>query len=109
MIMPYNIIILKLMRLTDKAKHKARVLAFWEKHNIEATIDAFNVQERTLYLWKNQLKKGEGKLISLNEKSKKPTNIRRREWPQSIKGEIRRIREEHPNLWNGTLFLVTSQ
>ena len=90
--------------LTDKAKHKARVLAFWEKHNIEATIDAFNIQERTLYLWKSQLRKGEGKLIALNEKSKKPINIRRREWSQSIKDEIRRIREEHPNLGKDKIY-----
>ena len=95
--------------LTDKAKHKAHVLAFWEKHSIETAIDAFNVKERTLYLWKSQLRKGEGKLISLNEKSKKPINIRRRDWSQSIKDEIKKIREAHPNLGKDKIHLFLNK
>jgi hypothetical protein len=27
--------------LTEKAKHKIKVLVFWEKHGLEATLDAF--------------------------------------------------------------------
>ena len=84
--------------VTDKAKHKARVLAFWEKHGLEAAMEAFGVKRRSLYNWKRQLKKGGGKLTSLNEKSKRPDNIRQRQWPQAIKDEIARLRAEHPNL-----------
>ncbi len=36
--------------LSDKAKHKARVLSFWAKHGLEATIEAFEVKDRTLIL-----------------------------------------------------------
>jgi len=84
--------------VTDKAKYKARVLAFWAKHGLEATVEAFKVKERTLYLWKAQQKQGSGSLESLNEKSRRPKTIRAREWPQAVKDEIRRFRTEHPNL-----------
>lgn len=84
--------------VTEKAKHKARVLAFWDKHGIQATIDAFKVKKRTLYHWKKQRKEGGGKLEVLNDKSKRPKRIRTRDWPQEIKDKIRQMREEHPNL-----------
>lgn len=84
--------------ITDKAKHKAEVLSFWQKHGIEATKEAFGVKERTLYLWKNQLKRGQGKLESLNELPRRPHSVRKRDWPFAITNEIKRLRKEHPNL-----------
>jgi len=84
--------------VSDKAKHKARILIFWEKHGLEATIEAFKVSRRTLYLWKQQLKKSGGKLEALNEGLKRPKKVRTRNWPQEIKDEIKRLRTEHPNL-----------
>ena len=40
--------------ITQKALHRARVLAFQEKHGIEATLEAFNIKRRTLFLWKKK-------------------------------------------------------
>ena len=58
--------------ITKKALHKARVLAFWEKHGLEAAIDAFKTKKRTLYDWKAKFING-GKIPeALNEKSKAP-------------------------------------
>jgi len=62
--------------LTDKAKHKLKVIAFWQKHGLKAALDAFNVKERTLYLWKAQIKKWSGAAEALNEKSKRPKRAR---------------------------------
>jgi transposase InsO family protein len=84
--------------ITEKAKYRVKVLSFWEKHGLQATIDAFDHKERTLYLWKKKLKEGNGKLESLNEKSRKPHNIRKRNWSEKIINEIKRLRKEHPNL-----------
>lgn len=84
--------------VSDKAKHKARVLAFWEKHGLEATTEAFAVKRRTLYWWRQQREKGGGKLTSLNEQSRRPKNLRKREWPDAITVEIKRLRNKHPNL-----------
>lgn len=44
--------------MTDKAKKKFEILVFWEKHGLEATMDAFKVKRRTLFLWKKQLREG---------------------------------------------------
>ena len=87
-----------LRMVSDKAKHKARVLAFWDKHGIGAAMEAFKVGRRTLFLWKQQLRQGNGVLESLNEQSRRPQQLRRREWPQPIKDEVRRLRQAHPNL-----------
>lgn len=38
--------------ITQKAQHKARVLAFWQKYGPQAAEEAFNVRKRTLYYWK---------------------------------------------------------
>lgn len=84
--------------LTDKAKQKVRIIAFWEKHGIKATLDAFPIKRRTLFDWKSKLKRSGGKLESLNDKSKAPKTRRTRIWSDKIIEEIKRIRFNHPNL-----------
>ncbi len=86
--------------ITKSAKKRARIIAFWDKHGIEATMEAYNVKRSTLYGWKQQLNEGQGKLEALNVKSTRPKQVRSRilEWTPAIKDEIRRIREKHPNL-----------
>lgn len=86
--------------ITQDAKQRARILAFWEKHGLEATKEAFTVKQSTLYGWRQQLYAGGGKLEALNVGSTRPKQVRSRvvEWPPALKDEIRRIRQEHPNL-----------
>jgi transposase InsO family protein len=84
--------------ITQKALHRARVLAFWEKHGLEATMEAFGVKRRTLFLWKQKQIEGGGKLESLNDKSRAPRTKRKRLWPAEVIAEIKRQRWEHPNL-----------
>jgi transposase InsO family protein len=92
--------------ITPKALHKARVLAFWQKHGLETTVEAFGVKRSTLYNWKKQQKDGLGKTEALNERSKTPHNKRKRSWPTSIISEIRRQRELHPNLGKDKLYIL---
>jgi len=84
--------------LTDKAKFKAKVLSFWTCHGLEATLDAFPVKRSTLFLWKQKVKTGCGKLESLNELTRAPKLKRKRLWPFEVIAEIRRLRLIHPNL-----------
>src|SRR3989338_3327556 len=84
--------------ITKKALRKARVLAFWEKHGLQATAEAFGVKRRTLFLWKRKLKEAEGKFEGLNEKKTTPKIKRKRIWPLEILAEIKRLRWQHPNL-----------
>ncbi len=82
--------------LTDKAKYKVKVLVFWEKHGLEATMDAFPHKRSTLYLWKKKLKESGGRLESLNDKSKSPKNKRKRMVDPQIKDFIINLRINHP-------------
>jgi len=84
--------------ITQKAKHKLKVLVFFEKHGLEATKDAFVVGRSTLFEWKKQFNEGDKKPEALNEKKKTPKTKRKRIWPFEIRQEIKRLREAHPNL-----------
>jgi hypothetical protein len=48
----YNDAIRYRYMITQKAKFKTKVLIFWEKHGLDATLDAFPIKRSTLYLWK---------------------------------------------------------
>lgn len=87
-----------LRMITGKAKRKLKILAFWEEHGLKATVDAFDVKRRTLYGWKAKLAAGGGKPEALNEKSRAPKRVRKREWDPRVVAEIRRVRDRHPNL-----------
>ena len=91
---------LRYRMLTEKAKFKAKVLVFWEKHGLEATMDAFPVKRSALFLWKQTFKNNGGKLMSLNDKKRIPKTTRKREWPFEIRHKIKQIRYDpiHPNL-----------
>lgn len=60
--------------ITKEAKYRARVISFWKKHGREATEDAYGIKERTLYLWQQKLRRGTGRLKSLNCSSRAPKN-----------------------------------
>jgi len=79
--------------ITKEALHKAKVLVFWEKHGLQATMDAFGTKRRTLFYWKKELKEGKGGTEALNPKTK-----RRRMWDYRILEEIKRIRKKENHL-----------
>ena len=84
--------------ITKEAIRRTEILAFWSKHGLAATIDAFKVKRRTLFNWKQRLRTGNGKLDALNPKSRAPKTRRTRTWDERVLVEIRRLRDEHPNL-----------
>lgn len=90
--------------ISKNALHKAKVLTFWEKYGLTATLDAFEVKRRTLFLWKMKLKKGGGNLESLNDLSRSPKTKRKRSWPSLVIEEIKRLRWQHPNLGKEKLY-----
>ena len=51
----------------EEAEYRLKVLLFWEKHkSISATMDAYNVSERTLYNWKRKYKMWEKGILENN-------------------------------------------
>lgn len=70
--------------ITEEAKERCRILAFWEKHGDLATIEAFKVSRPTLFRWQKSLKENKGKLEGLNKKSTAPNNRRVRQIPEGV-------------------------
>ena len=58
--------------MTDEAKRRIKILSFWEKYELKATLAAFSTKRRTLFLWKATLKKAHGNVEALNPRSKRP-------------------------------------
>lgn len=90
--------------LTEKAKYKFKVLVFWEKHGLEATLDAFVVKRRALFYWKKQFEQGGKRPEALNEKKRTPKEKRKRFWPELTLSELKRLRWEHPNLGKDKIY-----
>lgn len=90
--------------ITKQARKKTKILVFWEKHGLEATLEAFEVKRRTLFHWKNKWNKGGRKPEALNEKTKSPRKKRKRIWPEDIIAEIKRIRWDRLNLGKEKLY-----
>ena len=92
--------------VTAKAKHKFKVIVFWKKYGLDATLEAYGVKERTVYHWQALLKKRGGRVEALNEQSKRPKTVRHRAWTLSITEKIKEQRAEHPNLGKEKLHVL---
>jgi len=82
--------------ITKEAIQRAQILTFFKEHGLKATEDAFGVKRSTLYLWKKKLREGNGKLESLNNKSKAPKKRNRRRTDYRIEEYIIKQRERYP-------------
>ena len=94
----YNDFIRYQYMITEKALYKFKVLVFWEKHGFKATLEAFPHKRSTLYEWKRIWIRGGKKIEVLNEKKRTPQNKRKRIWAEEIIVEIKRLRNQYPNL-----------
>lgn len=90
--------------ITEKAKYRIRVLTFWEKFGLEATMTAFQTKRRTLFFWKARFKKENKKIEALNDKSRTPQTKRKRIWDNRIIEELKIIRWQHPNLGKDKIY-----
>jgi transposase InsO family protein len=95
--------------ITEQAKERCRILAFWEKHGLLATKEAFRVSRPTLFRWQKALKRNGGKLEALNKTSTAPKKRRKREIPESIKNFIINERKFDPQLSKDKLSVLLKQ
>jgi putative transposase len=84
--------------ITEEAKERTRILAFWERHGCEATQEAFQVSRATLFRWQKALKRNGGKLEALNKQSTAPKKKRARIIPETVKTFIFNERQYDPHL-----------
>ena len=84
--------------ISEKAKERTRILAFWERFGDQATREAFGVSRRTLFRWQKKLNESLGKLEGLNAKTTAPIGRRKRVVPENINNRIMALRTIHPRL-----------
>lgn len=84
--------------ITEQAKERCRILAFWEKHGLLATTEAFKVSRPTLFRWQQKLRVEHGKLEALNKGTTAPKSRRKRVIPEKVKDFIRKERQFDPTL-----------
>jgi len=82
--------------ITEKTKRKAEIVYFFEKYGLKPTIEAFKVSKSSIYLWRQILKKNQGKIEALNEKSKAPKKPRKSKLDPRIREFIKNFRKNHP-------------
>jgi len=84
--------------ITEEAKKRVRILAFWEKYGTQATKEAFGVSRATLFRWQKALEESLGKLDALNKKNTTPKTKRKRIVPQAVEEFIINERKYDPHL-----------
>lgn len=94
----YNRLIRFRYMISEKAKERVRILAFWERHGTDATTEAFAVSKRTLERWQKVSNESQGKLEALNPKSTAPRKRRSRQTVSVVTDQIIELRTEHPRL-----------
>lgn len=95
--------------ISEEALKRCRILAFWEKHGLEATMEAFKISRPTLFRWKKKLEDNKGKLESLNKTSTSPKNKRRRRVSQEIIDFIIKERQFDPHLSKDKLSVLIKE
>src|SRR3990167_4913428 len=86
--------------ITEQAKERCRILAFWEKHGNAAAKEAFKVSRATLFRWQKALKENNGKLEGLNPQSRCPKSKRKRIIPQEVKDFIIKEKRSEPKIFH---------
>ncbi len=94
----YNRVLRFRYMITEEAKRRTKILAFWEKHGLDATKEAFDVGRATLFRWQKKLDEGKGKLESINPLSRAPKKRRTRSVPEGVEEYIIKERLAHPRL-----------
>jgi transposase InsO family protein len=88
------------------AQKRLEILRFFDKHGLQATLDAFRVSRRTLYRWKAALKAACGNPAALAAKPCVPKKRRTPNTDPRLVNEIRRLRTQHPNLGKEKLHML---
>ena len=77
-------------------EERLRIIQFFDEFGAEATNKAFNKSRSTIYLWKQKLKKANGRIAALAPGSKAPIHKRRRVVHPFIEAFILKYRSDHP-------------
>ena len=90
--------------ISQEAQRRYKMVLFYEKYGLDATLEAFEISKRTLYRYKALLQKGGNKIESLEPKSKAPKHPRQSTVPTETVAQIKKLREEYPNIGKAKLY-----
>lgn len=94
----------KLMNKSEEVERREKILAFWKRHGLDATKDAYGVGRSTLFLWKKKQKEGK-----LAPESKRPKNIRQPTTPFHIIDAVSQYRRAFPFVGKDKLEKIMKQ
>jgi len=80
---------------SDTAQYRLRVIEYYRKFGLNATLEAFPVKRSTLFLWQKTFKEGKGNLKSLIPQSSRPKEVRQMQTHPLVLAEICRLRKDH--------------
>jgi len=89
---------------SDTAKYRLRVVEYYQRFGLSATLAAFPVKRSTIFLWQKTLKESGGRLSSLIPQSSRPKTVRKMQTHPLVLAEICRLRKKHYRLGKKKLY-----
>lgn len=83
----------KIRDISRKAKVRLQVLEFAKEHPVSVTCRRFGIS-RSTYYWKKRF--DPGNLRSLEDRSRRPRNVRRPKWSVELVEAVKELREQFP-------------
>ena len=90
--------------VSKEANKRYKIVLFYEKFGLEATLQAFEISKRTLYRYKSLFKKAKNKIEALEPKSKAPKHKRKSTVLRETIVQIKILREKYPKLGKAKLY-----
>lgn len=90
-------------------ERRVKILSFFDDYGAKATTRAFGVSRSTVYVWKQKLKTGHGRLSSLAPASKRPKQIRVGRDYTWHRQQILALCEQYPGLGKDKLTILLNQ
>jgi len=77
-------------------EERLKIIQFFDEFGAQATRKAFNKSRSTIYLWKQKLKKADGRIVALAPGNRAPIRRRRRVVHSFVEAFILKYRTDHP-------------
>ncbi|MGB9637599.1 MAG: integrase core domain-containing protein, partial [Microgenomates group bacterium] len=89
---------LKRFSRDEVAQERLKILEFYQEYGEKATLKAFGVNRKTIWVWRKRFNSGRNQLSALISSSTRPKTIRRMEVDLRIIKYIKSLRETHYRL-----------
>lgn len=91
---------------SDTARYRLKVIEYYQRFGMAATLAAFPVKRSTVFLWQKTVKENNGRLSSLIPTSSRPHTVRSMNTHPFVLAEICRLKRDHYRLGKKKLFYL---